>query len=288
MYSNPNFCLHTDLKGKVWQVSPGKGITEFVFPSNRLEPGVYRVLGLPQNYKLIAELSYVARSPTISLLVGSPLVYSSHFEKEDVEKFLTHMRSLSVDESLSNCWHRINRTSFMTFVLLSQLKQENFGVKTQIAYACHPMKPYFDFLGCQTELMPVSLIAEIVDPRWYLHPEKPHRLSRLKSHFRLHRNQFGLDDKSSFKGLQATKNMLVLLAMLKVLPSTNALALENEHRQHSNTSPLEKRRSLCCLYLNFLIRHWLLELDYPVSFDTDKYFLCDSAKDAYLEYFGAS
>ena len=292
MYTHQNFCLHT-FKGKIWAISPGKAAYAFELPSNRLEQGNYRVLGVPENYKLIAELSMVPRAPNTILLLGSPDICSEYLcGFKNASDFLTCMRSLSVDSSLSNKWHKLNRSSFLTFTLLWQFHLDQKGLKSQIAYACHPLKPYFDFLGCSDSFFPTSFISEVVEPRWFMTPESPNRLSKAKSFFSLHKNQFQAAYADSeillTKNVEKTKNLFILDKLADNCLGDNPIVVEHKKRVEGISNPTDAKRKLLCLYFEFLLRHWLEKLNYPMSFDPSKFFTSKSSEQAYLKYFGAT
>lgn len=291
-YDFSTFGLHAGLDGKIWKAETGKANTEFFPTRSRIEPGTYRVIGVKQNYKLIAEVFPLLKSvPDTYFLVGSPSICSQYScNADEPEEVLTCVRSLLVCDSLVNCWHRINLCSFSTFMLLQFFLEEGLGTKTKIIYAHHPLRPYFDFIGLSQEHLAVSFIDEIVDPRWYLNLQRPHRLSKLESYFGLKEKQFFAitnDPRLIPRSPLTAKKLHLLDAMAKSLPTDSCLRKEHAMRVKSKHMTIPQQH-LCFLKLcfGFLIRHWLQALDSSMLFDPEKFFSDTVGLIRYQKMFG--
>lgn len=277
-YNFSTFCLHAGADGKSWKAETGKEDAEFFSARSRIEPGTYRVIGVKQNYRLIAEVFPLLKNvPDTYFLVGSPHICSQYScDADRPEEVLTCVRSLSVCDSLVNCWHRINLCSFSTFMLLQFFLEEGLGTKTKILYAHHPLKPYFDFIGFSQEHLAISFIDEIVDPRWYLNLQRPQRLSKLESYFGLKEKQFCAitnDPRLIPRSPLTAKKLHLLTAIVKSLPENSCIRKEHAIRVKSKHLSIEQQQlSLLKTCFGFLVRHWLQALDSSMVFDPEKFF----------------
>ena len=287
-----NFCLHAGADGKIWKAETGQDNAEFFSTRSRIEPGTYRVIGVKQNYRLIAEVFPLLKNvPDTYFLVGSPVICSQYSCRiDDPAEFLTCIRSLSVCDSLVNCWHRINLCSFSTFMLLQFFLEEGLGTKTKIIYAHHPLKPYCDFMGLSQDHLAISFIDEIVDPRWYLNLQRPQRLSKLESYFGLKEKQFFAitnDPRLIPRSPLTAKKLHLLNAIAKSLPADSCLRKEHVSRVKNKHLTVQQQH-LCFLKLcfGFLIRHWLQSVDSSMAFDPERFFSDNVVLIKYQKTFG--
>lgn len=87
--------------------------------------------------------------------------------------------------------HEVGPREYATYALIAAA-QEARCLTTKVRYllARHPARPALDFVSHLDDRYAVQLLAEIVDPRWYLHPDHPNRPSRLYSYLGLRPGTF--------------------------------------------------------------------------------------------------
>jgi len=258
MSRRETICLHTDKQGKAW-ILQENGTPEKLAQFSSyvsLKPGTYRVIGVPENFWLIAELySRLSRMVVEStLLVGAKTVCSNQSNVQDV---LSCISTLEVHDSLFNCWHRMDNSLFNHYLLLSlNATKEKKGILH--LYQNHCMRSVFNFLGMHSETIAVKFLKTIYDPRWYLNVKNPYNLSSFE-------RMFGLKKSSS----KAAKANFVLLNELKSNSKDSHFLSKKFLASKSNADQefFENRQ-----LLHFLVRNWLTTLGCQSYFNPEVFF----------------
>lgn len=273
-------CLHTHPGGDVWGVSvqgvarPIKGF----LPAIPLRAGAYRVIGMPENYRLITELysALIGKETNATLLVGSPWICPQ--QRDTVEQVLSCVSVLDVHNSLCNTWHAMDSASYNNFLLLRTHQETGNSELLEHIYSYHLTRPLFQFLGLNQFELAVELLRLIGDPRWYLNPQRPYRMDRLESYFGLHVSQFVEWDADA---PQVNPRTAVLLKILRALPPESFA-----HRECAKIGLLRFCRLYGCRrILSFVARNWLAVLAHPGYFDPDVFFRHRETRDHYLQQF---
>lgn len=261
-------CLHTDEEGTYWYIDKQGTLDEFAgFKSAKsFEGGPYRVIGCPANYRLITELySRLSQQDNgASLYAGSPLVCK---ERSCAKSALNCISVLDVHSNLSSQWHKVTNKSFNTFLLLRSWQEEVFSDLTKTVYSHHCLKPHFEFLGIPMSYA-LQLISQIVEPRWFINPNRPMRTQALEAYFGLtpkafeHAWQAGL----GIRPKAATVRAAFLLTIVDTLGPDSCLDF------HEDEDPKTRARKMCKRLLNYVFRNWLEEAGLKGYFDPQQFF----------------
>jgi hypothetical protein len=203
--------LHTDDEGIVWM---GKqGISAFrtgLSPSEWIAADEHhggaslrdaqqiRILGVPENAELITEIHemwQVNNDYPPRIYIGSPGVCLHAARRGDPAFVLSQIWQPCIQSQACGCWHEFTPRDYPTYLMLKLLQQNNGqvhgSVKKILPY--HPAWPAISFIPTHNVEFACKLLCEIVDPRWYSHPERPGRFTRLWAylgvepyHFHMH------------------------------------------------------------------------------------------------------
>jgi len=172
--------------------------------------------------------------------------------------------------------------TFSTLLMLRYYREEGINDLVSNVFNSHCSKAYFDFMGLTSSRLAVQLIAEIVDPRWFLNPRRPYSLSRFESYFGLKPAQF---QRVCGPGLLLVddnhRRSLLLLDIIRKLPASSFVLTETKHIRSENV----KRVTMCRLVLGFVVRNWLTELQLAGYFDSGKFFKQAGNEDDYRRQF---
>jgi len=268
-------CLHTAQDGEIWSIEAGGNPRPFLYLNNpiRLRSGTYRIVGCPANFKLITDLySALNRLKDDSIvLVGAPTICQC--QNQGVDEILSCISTLNVHDNLKHCWHVADSKMFNTLLLLHYFHIEGINDLVGNIYDQHCLKHYLNFMGLNSMKLAVQLIAEIVDPRWFLNPMRPYRFSRLESYFGLKPAQFYRicgDNASPLHLNENQQRTLLLLDIVKNLPEDGFVVTEAAAAGLSNE--LARTVFMCRQVLGFVARSWLTEIGLPSYFDPVKFF----------------
>jgi len=286
-FQNSN-CLHTDDEGTYWYINKRGKLDEFEgFKSNQaLEGGPYRIIGCPDNYRLITELysKLSQQQEEAYVTVGSPLVCKG---RNCTKTTLNCISVLDVHDNLSCRWHRVNRFSFNTYLLLRAWREGAFGDLTAKVYGSHCLSPHFDFIGLN-RTNALQLISQIVDPRWFINSNRPMRMQSLETYFGLTPRLF---NKAWKAGLKIKPNGTTVRAAF-LMNAAGSLKDKSCLRQAWVRRPTKGdaetiTRHGCKRLLNYVFRNWLEELGLKGYFDPEKFFNTHSCRVDYYHRFGS-
>lgn len=197
--------LHTDEQGHVWYGHDGA-----VGENSRCTVGVFfdklkwlgvnlgsvrviRLLGVPSNAELIVHLHHMRVRNKIRgqrVVLGSPMVCPTVADRGNPARVLSHLWQQYATLP-SGCWHDLGDKDYTTYAMITALKDNKGEVDEQVRriFRYHPLWPAVSFVASANCDAACRLVSHIVDPRWFRHPTRPHRLSRLHAHL-------GLTDKN--------------------------------------------------------------------------------------------
>ena len=279
-------CLHGGDSGSVLCASAHGGtlaLTRDQFRAVMRRPGLYRIMAIANNYRLITEVysSLVDKGTKSSLLVGSPLICRQR--KQTADQILNCFVVLDVHDSVSNTWHVMDSNLYNNYLLLRTYLEEGVSDLTRTIYKHHCLKPAFDFMGIH-DLEPVlATIALIVEPRWYVNIARPYRLSSFERYFGLLPKQFNRFWECS--NVLSDDNKFQRTACLAKL--VHAMDRNNFVLQDLETGPDGPSTTLkaCRRVLSFVVRNWLSSLTFSTYFDPALFFKQTDARNAYLRRF---
>lgn len=190
--------LHVAADGHVWYgdgSSPAvdTGLDPWAFAESaayldRLEAvQVVRLLGTAGNASLVVKLhERRAVDPTFRdkpVYLASPAGVPAAWLRADPGAVLHHL--LQPPPSARGC-HLLSPADYPTYAMIDTLAGSR-GVPevTRRIAAHHPAWPVFTFLRGADLDAACRLLCDVVDPRWFHHPARPTRLTRLYAHLGL-------------------------------------------------------------------------------------------------------
>ncbi len=196
--------LHADLDGVVWYGHDGvpfgctsRSVEDFCHNPDSLGLGLsraraVRLLGVPDNAPLILALKkYHKERPKTAdrqtVLLGSPQIVPGAVLRASPEAVLQAMWQPGATAAGPGCWHRMSGQEYTTYAIIDELKRSGGqpGDMARRTLRYHPAWPALSFLAGLREDAACKLVAQIVEPRWFRHPFRPGRLSRLNSYLGL-------------------------------------------------------------------------------------------------------
>lgn len=184
--------LHVDDEGNVWYSysdeppkNTNKSVIEFIQTKQSQFPLV-RMVGMKQNVDLMLAL-YGRRLKKDSgcIELCTPAICKTNVDRGDPEKILTKMRKVDRASSVGG-WHVMDRTDYPTYAIASYLNKTGLvddNVRRLLKE--HPIWPIISFIPHLDIDMSARLVAEIVDPRWYVDIKHASRGSKLRSYLGL-------------------------------------------------------------------------------------------------------
>ena len=304
--------LHTDADGIVWCGMNGVRAVnskllpeEFVSRNSFLTAKHVRILGVSDNASLIVKAydthkkTHVLQSPTQSALkktlrlleVGSATICPIAAIRADPVEVLQRMWQLDTSGRLSAHWKRVDSNMFNSYLL--RLSVEESTEKALSIFRYHPLAGSLGFLGSCSLSSCVWWAAEILDPRWFIHSDKPHRITKLTRFLGLTPSNFklllsGNTDlllkQRNGQRAKLTYDCWNTLNTDKVDYSSPHSFLWRINRQHGFgwKGALAASRS----FVRFAILHWQDKLSSSsrVFFDPESYFANSEEVEAYSLY----
>lgn len=150
-----------------------------------LQGRLIRIVGSAANAGIIVALCGLRGSLLEDVEVCSPLVCESAEGRKDPELTLYNMRSFVLPPSLGG-WRPVVGDDLTVYSLADHLAAEGSVTPyARLLAASHPVWAALTFVGGLNEDAAVRLVALIIDPRWYIDPDEPDRLSRLEQYLGL-------------------------------------------------------------------------------------------------------
>lgn len=267
MTQRDQICLHTDPDGIVWGMT-SSGLPRPIGDSiskGPFWPAVYRVAAAPCNYRLLVELHSALTGKDIqaTLLVGKPTL-----ARGVVSDVLDRLSLLEVHDNTPHTWHPMTRPMFNHYLLLRQAHEQGYGDHLEYMLNHHQMRHALKFLGVQSAPLAVELLATIGDPRWFINPNRPHRMDCLYSYFRLMPRQFASVLVREPRMPPGCRRGRLLLEILSDLRPDSFL-----FRELDQATALQHAMRSCRKILGFVAYNWLeLLTNGAASFDVDRFF----------------
>lgn len=186
--------LHADDSGRVWfgdgdRVAVDSGSDAATFLSSdvaRVVAGAsrVRVLGTRANAGLIVALhQHKARAPGFrpKVQIGSPALLSTEGRRHEPAAVLQQLWHPG-----AGMWHDMREADFCSYAIASELPESGpvpEVVRRTAVY--HPAWLALSFVRGLCVDSACRLLAEILDPRWYRHPNRPSRPGKLYAHLGL-------------------------------------------------------------------------------------------------------
>lgn len=179
--------LHTAPDGTVWfadgthaPIDSGMTVEQFVISlRDRAQPFI-RILGTPSNALLAASIWPLCRSGGL-LQVGSPAICENKDERNDPEIALFRSRQICLPPSLGG-WHDFTLLDYPAYALVARIFKDNQVCPPALEILHHhPAWPALKFIPALSEYWAAWVLCFVIDPRWYINPQFPDRIGRLRS-----------------------------------------------------------------------------------------------------------
>lgn len=173
--------LRDDHELDVLSVSPDEFSSNHVLDVDRV-----RLLGTASNAQLICWLTTARNSGSApySVQVGTPQ-YCSRKDFDDPKRVLSRMQELDSRHLSSSTggWHEVSQAEFYSYLLVCAVAAGNVTQPELLRLLrLHPAWPAVSFIPSLNARAAAQLLAEIVDPRWYVDVKHPGRMSKLKAY----------------------------------------------------------------------------------------------------------
>lgn len=175
--------VHRSLTGEVW-TAPGRqapavaagDLLSFVSTDEWRAYPLVRVFGCQANVKLITGI-WDAKRTQQQLQLATPQVCHDRQELQNPEIALWRARQCLRSPSLGG-WHTVTDGDIVTYHMAAAAP----GSAARAAMlARHPVWSALNFLQVWDPVAVADLLAAVLDPRWFVDPEKPDRISRLQA-----------------------------------------------------------------------------------------------------------
>jgi hypothetical protein len=170
--------VHTAPDGNIWYaagLSPPENsnqtIDTFLLSNliGKLNTNV-RIIGVPQNAELIANLYLRKRSKELATIcLAGPNVCESLEELKDPVTTLFRMRDVILPTACGG-WHEMTTLEYAIYALLARRHRtaDWFDPGARLFYEAHPLYKILDFIPAISHKDTAELLTTIVDPRWYV------------------------------------------------------------------------------------------------------------------------
>lgn len=181
--------LHTAHDGIVWfadgnKIPVSSGVKPQLFVERLLQRhgGVHtRLLGSHANAHLITLLR--KHSGFIRAVeVASPSICGTAASRATATSALHWMRQCNLPASLGG-WHKVNDKDYPAYAMVYQMQTDGcFNDHVQALLRVHPA--WYDLQMIQTISAEWTawVLTFLIDPRWYIDPDNPYRMSRLRAY----------------------------------------------------------------------------------------------------------
>lgn len=177
--------LTTDPAGVVWYADgwgevtcSGQAVPAFL---RKLRRPFVRLPGLAHNAALLVALYEAFRDRRVERLeVCSPAAVPTREQRHDPRLCLFHARRCDRPASAGG-WRPVTVDDFRTFSLV--LAAGDGADHAVRLLRDHPTGPLVRFLEGLDRAAFAAVLAEVLDPRWFVDPRNPDRLARLRCYF---------------------------------------------------------------------------------------------------------
>lgn len=169
--------------GRVWQgrdavVTGGPTVAEFLGDVD--DDVTYRLLGTSANAGLIVGLherrARLGLDQRIELFSPAALTGRHLTDAAVVLQFLWQPDPASLANGGCHC---LSPWDFTAYAVAADLGDPTSTPRAIRTMRCHPAWPAISFLPFRRDHAAARMLSDILDPRWFRDPSRPHRASRL-------------------------------------------------------------------------------------------------------------
>lgn len=186
--------VHTDSAGNVWYLAgdgqpkpAGTKLNRFLESKLVRDFGAIRLVGARRNVKTIVESYFVKITGKLdSIQLCSPQICPTDVQNSP-EAALRAMRRWDGRPASIGGWHEMTENDYVSYMLAHKL---------QTAKTCnddirrlakdHIAWPALSFIPTINRDAAIQLLCTLLDPRWYIDPDKPDKGARIESFLGLH------------------------------------------------------------------------------------------------------
>ena len=293
--------VHTGSDGIVWceragdrahytGCSPEEFVTKNVFKT----APVVRTIGSPENSKLLlAMYEKHKKAPMLakrSIWLASPAICPIAKLRADPVEVLRRMGQPDTTARISANWHLMRAVDFNAHLLRISVDRDwdtqGITEKSKVIFQYHPAFAALSFFESVYLNPTIKIMSLILDPRWYVHSERPNRLSKLMRFLGLTPRNFLTHGKGQ-KRYNADYDTFVVDSWYKDGPvdyDSPRNFLWRIFRHHGGGEKGKLRASE--EFIRFVILHWLQDLSHSKSrlFDPTLFFKTSEEIKAYNEH----
>jgi hypothetical protein len=161
-------------------------VAEFIGSALLKRVDKVRVIGAPCNVALVVALfNQKVRKRIASVEVATPLVCHTQSERDDPATVLYHMRRFSRAPSQGG-FHEVTEYDYRAYALAYEVQQHRSVTKLAIRLLhAHPAWKPLTFIQTISPSHCAQLLAEIIDPRWFVDVCRPDRAAKLQQYLGL-------------------------------------------------------------------------------------------------------
>lgn len=186
--------VHTDTAGDVWfgtnrhfATNTHKTVHQFLDEVPHQRATFVRIVGCHSNARLIttlyqaqADTGPLARRPVIQL--ASPAICHREVKLLDPPFVLQQLWQLSASTQVPGYWHNMRPGDYHHYsmvVALEDAEGPSVGGAALRVLKYHPAWPAISFFRNVNPDAACLLLGDVIDPRWFTHPFRPNRISKL-------------------------------------------------------------------------------------------------------------
>lgn len=189
MVVEPVLRIHQAKDGRLWTgddrrvaTDSGEGLEEFMAGETLQQYSRVRLLGTPGNAALVERLHTLRKKAGLpeghSVQIGSPAICRNPEEPTEALRAMWHS---TVNQGVGERWVELEDKDYSTYALVAELKRNDWKPNDKVRQILqyHPAWPALSFIpGIDIDSAGI-LIGKIIDPRWFTHPLRPNRTSKL-------------------------------------------------------------------------------------------------------------
>lgn len=152
--------------------------------SRLAESSLIRMVGTRYNAALILGLRQRFSASPPKIVLANPYICRTKAARRSPSDVLLAMWQPEASSRLPGCWHTLSETDCITYAMCDEFERNKGVVTTRLfeLAAKHPAWPVITFIPDHHREAACVLLMLILDPRWYTHPSRPHRFSKVHAH----------------------------------------------------------------------------------------------------------
>lgn len=186
--SKTHTLFHVDAQGAVWRGREGmptrasESLATFLDAVPRWRCDAVRILGTAENAPLIlAAQASRAAGLLGSVQLGTPLLAGVERERANPVRALLRAQEAPQRPQCAGGWHELTHLELPSYRLAAAIYAARPREEWLELYMAHPLRARLDFIPHDPMTM-AGLVGLVRDPRWYVAPARPERISKLAAY----------------------------------------------------------------------------------------------------------